>query len=61
MIVKEIDGQKCEPMEELTIVVPEEFSGKAIELATQRKGEIKSIDTLVVKTCLLYTSPSPRD
>ncbi len=58
MIVKEIDGQKCEPMEELTIVVPEEFSGKAIELATQRKGEIKSIDTLVVLSLIHISEPT---
>ena len=37
VIIKEIDGVKCEPIEHLTIHVPEEFSGKAIELVTQRR------------------------
>ncbi len=58
VIVKEIDGQKCEPMEELTIVVPEEFSGKAIELATQRKGEIKSIETQSDRTHIIFSIPA---
>jgi GTP-binding protein len=40
VIEKEIDGKKCEPMETLVIDVPEEFSGKAIELVTQRKGDM---------------------
>jgi GTP-binding protein len=40
VIVKEIDGVKHEPVESLVVDVPEEFSGKVIELATQRKGEL---------------------
>jgi GTP-binding protein len=40
VIEKEVDGVKCEPMETLVIDVPEEFSGKAIELVTQRKGDL---------------------
>lgn len=40
VIVKEIDGHKCEPYETLVIDVPEEGSGKAIELVTQRKGDL---------------------
>ncbi|NQV52638.1 MAG: translational GTPase TypA [Flavobacteriales bacterium] len=40
VIVKEIDGHKCEPYETLVIDVPEEYSGKAIELVTQRKGDL---------------------
>jgi GTP-binding protein len=40
VIIKEIDGVKCEPYETMTIDVPEEFSGKAIELVTQRKGDL---------------------
>lgn len=40
VIEKEIDGVKCEPYETLVIDVPEEFSGKAIELVTQRKGDL---------------------
>ena len=58
VIIKEIDGKKCEPMEELTIVLPEEFSGKAIELATQRKGEIKSIETQSDRTHLIFSIPA---
>ncbi|MDE6494009.1 MAG: translational GTPase TypA [Bacteroidales bacterium] len=58
VIVKEIDGQKCEPMEELTIVVPEEFSGKAIEMATQRKGEIKSIEAQSDRTHIIFSIPA---
>ncbi|CAI8315217.1 MAG: GTP-binding protein TypA/BipA [Cryomorphaceae bacterium] len=40
VIYKEIDGKKCEPMETLVIDVPAEFSGKAIDLVTQRKGDM---------------------
>ena len=40
VIVKEIDGVKCEPIEELVVDVPAEVSGKVIELVTQRKGEL---------------------
>ena len=40
VIYKEIDGVKCEPMETLVIDVPNEFSGKAIELVSQRKGDM---------------------
>ncbi len=40
VILKEIDGRKCEPFETLVIDVPEEYSGKAIELVTQRKGDM---------------------
>ncbi|MFT6844513.1 MAG: GTP-binding protein [Flavobacteriales bacterium] len=44
VILKEIDGVKCEPMEELTIDLPEEHSGKAIEMVTIRKGEMLSME-----------------
>ena len=40
VIIKEIDGIKCEPYETLVIDLPEEFSGKAIELVTVRKGDL---------------------
>jgi GTP-binding protein len=40
VIIKEIDGQKCEPIEILTVNVPEEFSGKVIEYVSQRKGDM---------------------
>lgn len=44
VIIKEIDGVKCEPVEEMTIDVPETISGKAIELVTIRKGEMMSME-----------------
>lgn len=44
VIVKEIDGKKCEPVEELTIDLPKEVSGKAVEMVTTRKGEIVSME-----------------
>lgn len=44
VILKEIDGKKHEPIEHLVIDVPEAYSGKAIELATQRKGELKVME-----------------
>jgi GTP-binding protein len=43
VIIKEIDGQKHEPIEELTIDLPESVSGKAIEMVTLRKGEMLSM------------------
>lgn len=58
VIVKEIDGVKCEPIERLTVLVPEAFSGKVIELVTQRKGEIDSIDTKGDRTQLEFSIPS---
>lgn len=45
VIYKEIDGVKCEPIEELTINVPEEFSSKMIDMVTRRKGEMTSMET----------------
>ncbi len=45
VIIKEIDGQKCEPVEELTINVPEDFSSKMIDMVTRRKGEMTAMDT----------------
>ncbi len=44
VIIKEIDGQKCEPVEELTIDLPEDCSGKSIEMVTQRKGELINME-----------------
>ena len=40
VILKEIDGKKCEPIEMLTVQVPEQFAGRVIELATAKKGEM---------------------
>jgi len=45
VIIKEIDGVKCEPVEELTIDLPESVSGKAVEMVTLRKGELLSMET----------------
>ena len=45
VIVKEIDGVKCEPVEALTINVPEEYSSKVVDMVTRRKGDIISMDT----------------
>ena len=45
VIIKEIDGVKCEPVEALTINVPEEYSSKVVDMVTRRKGEIVSMDT----------------
>ena len=44
VIIKNIDGVKCEPIETLTIDLPENLSGKAIEMVTLRKGEIVSLE-----------------
>lgn len=44
VLIKEIDGVKCEPIESLVIDVPEDYSGKAIELVTQRKGQLKVME-----------------
>jgi GTP-binding protein len=45
VIVKEIGGKKCEPFENLVVDVPQEFSGKVIDLVTQRKGELHVMET----------------
>lgn len=45
VIIKEIDGQKCEPVEALTVNVPEEYSSKLIDMVTRRKGDILSMET----------------
>lgn len=44
VIIKEIDGKKCEPLEELSVDVPDTSAGKIIELVSQRKGEMKSMN-----------------
>jgi GTP-binding protein len=58
VIIKDIDGVKCEPIEELTVVVKDEFQGKVIELVTQRKGEIISIETRDDRAYLEFSIPS---
>ncbi len=44
VIIKEIDGVKCEPIEHLVVDVPDEYSGKVIELATQKKAELQVME-----------------
>ncbi|MCF2644410.1 translational GTPase TypA [Prevotella stercorea] len=58
VIYKEIDGQKCEPIEELTINVPEEFSSKMIDMVTRRKGEMTSMQTLGERVDIEFDIPS---
>ena len=58
VIMKEIDGKTCEPIEELTISVPEEFSSKMIDLATKRKGEMTSMDTQGDRVVIVFDIPS---
>ena len=58
VIIKEIDGVKCEPIEQLTVNTPEECSGKIIELVTQRKGEMISMEAVNDRIQLEFTIPS---
>lgn len=54
VIIKEINGVKCEPVEELTINAPTEMSGKVIEAVTARKGEIVSIETKEDRVLIIF-------
>ncbi len=58
VIYKEIDGQRCEPIEELTINVPEEFASKMIDMVTRRKGEMTSMDTQGSRVNIEFNIPS---
>ncbi len=58
VIYKEIDGVKCEPIEELTISVPEEFSSKMIDMVTRRKGELTSMETQGDRVNIEFDMPS---
>ncbi|HJC98048.1 translational GTPase TypA [Bacteroides sp. An322] len=58
VIFKEIDGVKCEPIEELTISVPEEFSSKMIDMVTRRKGEMVSMETQGDRVNIEFDMPS---
>ncbi|MBQ4432801.1 MAG: translational GTPase TypA, partial [Bacteroidales bacterium] len=58
VIIKEIDGQKCEPIEQLTVLVPEEFSSKVIDYVSRRKGDLTSIDTVGDRVHLNFMIPS---
>ncbi len=58
VIYKEIDGVKCEPIEELTINVPEEFASKMIDMVTRRKGEMTSMQTMGDRVDIEFDIPS---
>ena len=58
VIFKEIDGVKCEPIEELTISVPEEFSSKTIDMVTRRRGEMTSMETQGDRVNIEFDMPS---
>lgn len=58
VIIKEIDGRKCEPVEELTIDLPDEYAGKAIEMTTKRKGTLVNMVSDNGRTKLEFDIPS---
>jgi GTP-binding protein len=58
VIIKEIDGVKCEPIEELTIDLPEAVSGKAVEMVTLRKGEMTSMAPKGERMVIEFKIPS---
>ena len=58
VIYKEINGERCEPIEELTINVPEEFSSKMIDMVTRRKGEMTSMETQGDRVNIEFNIPS---
>ena len=58
VILREIDGKKCEPIEELTIDLPEEFSGTAIEAVSMRKGEMTNMEPKGTRMTIQFQIPS---
>lgn len=58
VIYKEIDGKRCEPIEQLSVSVPDEVSGKVIELVSVRKGELLSMQSKNDRTFLEFNIPS---
>ncbi|HBB06846.1 MAG TPA: translational GTPase TypA [Bacteroides sp.] len=58
VIYKEIDGKRCEPIEELTINVPEEYSSKMIDMVTRRKGELTSMQTIGDRVDIEFDIPA---
>ena len=58
VIIKEIDGVKCEPIEALSIYVPEEYSSKVVDMVTRRKGEIMSMETQNDRIQIEFSIPS---
>ena len=57
-IYKEIDGVKCEPIEELTINVPQDYSSKMVDMVTRRKGELTGMDTEGDRVNITFEIPS---
>jgi GTP-binding protein len=58
VIFKEIDGVKCEPVEELTINVPQEYSSKMVDMVTRRKGDLTGMDTEGDRVNITFDIPS---
>ncbi|MBO7491146.1 MAG: translational GTPase TypA [Bacteroidales bacterium] len=58
VIIKEIDGQKCEPIEQLMVLVPEEMSSRVIDYVSRRKGELLSMETVNDRVHLNFNIPS---
>ena len=58
VIIKEIDGVKCEPIEELTVDLPENLSGRAVEFVTVRKGEMLSMEPKGDRMIIKFNIPS---
>ncbi len=58
VIYKEIDGQKYEPIEELDINVPQDYSSKMVDMVTRRKGELTSMDTEGDRVNITFDIPS---
>ena len=57
-IVKEINGELCEPFEYVQVDVPNEYSGGVIELLGHRGGNLETMENSVTQTRLIYTMPS---
>lgn len=58
VIYKDIDGKKCEPIEELTINVPTDFSSRMIDMVTRRKGELLGMDSEGERVNITFEVPS---
>ncbi len=58
VIIKEVNGVKCEPVEELTIDIPENLSGRAVEFVTLRKGEMLSMEPKGDRMIIKFNIPS---
>ena len=58
VIFKEIDGVKCEPIEELSINVPQDYSSKMVDMVTRRKGELTGMDTEGDRVNITFEIPS---